>query len=380
MELKCSRDNLYHGVQGVERIVSTRSTLAIIGNMLLEASKTKLRISVNNLEIGMEVDVKAEIVEEGAILVPAKIFSGIVSKLPDTEIIIKAIEKGMVKISYKQSSFNINGISPEEFPALPKVKEGKNFNIESNLFSEMIEQTVFSVSMSEEKYVLSGVLMELGKSQVTGDLTNIRMVSTDGYRLSKRGSKAAGIPSFESSVIVPAKALAEVSRVIQSDPGGEVEGILGGDNLSFRYKDTYIVSRLIQGQFPDYKQVIPKSSEIKVTLNKKVFLQAIERAAVIAGSSANIVRLEVRGGKIYMVASAPDIGNINEVVEAEIKGGEKAQIAFNVRLIIDALKVIKEEKIVLELSGPLSPGLIRPVGGEDYTYIVMPIRVAETSA
>jgi len=379
MEFKCDKESLYQGVQSVERIVSTRSTLPIIGNILLEASKTKLKISANNLEIGMEVFIKASIDEEGAVLVPAKIFSGLVSKLPDTEIIVKTMEKGLVRISYKQSNFNINGLSPDEFPTLPKVKEGKTLSINAKLFSDMIDQTVFSVSMSEDKYVLSGVLMEFGKSQVSGDASNLRMVSTDGYRLSKRASKTEKALSFESSVIVPAKALIEMGRVIQADLSGDVEITLGADHIAFRYKDTLVVSRLIQGQFPDYRQVIPKGSEIKVNMNNKTFLSAIERAAVIASSSANIIKLEVISGKMHVIASAPDVGNVNEIIEAEIKGGERAVVAFNVRLIIDALKVMKEEKIVLELSGPLSPGLMRPVGGDDYTYIIMPIRVAETS-
>jgi DNA polymerase-3 subunit beta len=380
MEFKCDRESLYQGVQGVERIVSTRSTLPIIGNILLEAGKSRLKISANNLEIGMEVFVKAKIDEERAVLVPAKIFSGIVAKLPDTEIIVKTLEKGIVKISYKQLNFNINGLSPDEFPALPRVKEGKTLSLNADLFSEMIEQTVFSVSMSEDKYVLSGVLMEFGKSQASGDASNLRMVSTDGYRLSKRATKTAAAISFESSVIVPAKALSEVSRVIQSDPAGEVEITLGGDHISFKYKDTLIVSRLIQGQFPDYRQVIPKGSEIKINMDKKTFLSAIERAAVIASSSANIIKLEVKNGEMHVIASAPDVGSVNEIIEAEIKRGDRSLVAFNVRLIIDALKVMKEEKIVLELSGPLSPGLLRSVGGDDYTYIIMPIRVAETSA
>ena len=379
MEFKCSKESLYQGVQSVERIVSTRSTLPIIGNILLEASKSGIKISANNLEIGMEVMIKADVDQEGSVLVPSKIFSGIVSKLPDTDISVKTMDKGQVRISYKQSSFNINGLSPDEFPALPKVKEGKKVSIDSKLFAEMIDQTVFSVSMSEDKYVLSGVLMEFGKSQVSGDTSNIRMVSTDGYRLSKRGSKLAGPVSFDSSVIVPAKALIEVSRVVQTDAGGESEVTLSADHIAFKYKDVYIVSRLIQGQFPDYKQVIPKSSEIKVNMDRKLFLSAVERASVIASSSANIIKLEIKTGKIYVIASAPDVGNVNEIVDGEIKGGDKALVAFNVRLLIEALKVVTEEKIVLEISGPLSPGVIRPVGGEDYTYIIMPIRVAETS-
>jgi DNA polymerase-3 subunit beta len=380
MEFICDRADLYQGVQSVDRIVSTRSTLPIIGNILLEGGKSKLIISANNLEIGMEVVVKANIKEEGAVLVPAKIFSGIVSKLPDSEIAVKTLEKGIVKISFKQSNFNINSLSSDEFPMLPKIKDGKSLSIDAELFSDMVEQTVFSVSMSEDKYVLSGVLMEFGKSQVSGDVSNIRMVSTDGYRLSKRAGKTSAGAAFESSVIVPAKALSEVSRVIQADPSGVVDINLGADHISFKFKGTLIVSRLIQGQFPDYRQVIPKGSETKINMNNKTFLSAIERAAVIAGSSANIIKLEVKSGKLHVVASAPDVGNVNEIIEAEIKGGERAVVAFNVRLIIDALKVIKEDKVALELSGPLSPGLLRPVGGDDYTYIIMPIRVAETSA
>jgi DNA polymerase-3 subunit beta len=380
MEFKCSRSSLYQGVQNVERIVSTRSTLPIIGNILLEAGKSILKISANNLEIGMEVLIKAEVSEDGAILVPSKIFSGIVAKLPDTDITVKTVDKGIVKISYKQSNFNINGLSPDEFPSLPKIKEGKSFAIDSKLFSEMIDQTVFSVSQSEDKYVLSGVLMEFGKSTSSGDSSNIRMVSTDGYRLSKRGSKVSTPIPFETSVIVPAKALSEVSRMIQSEPDGSVEITLGGDHICFKHKDIYLVSRLIQGQFPDYKQVIPKASELKISMNCKTFLSAIERAAVIASSSANILRLEVKAGKMYVIASAPDVGSVNEIIEAEVKGGEKAQVAFNARLIIDSLKVMNEESIVLELSGPLSPGVLRPVGSDDYTYIIMPIRIAETSA
>ena len=379
MEFTCSKDSLYKGVQTVEKIVSTRSTLPIIGNLLLEAEKSKLKLSANNLEIGMEVIIKANVQEEGAILVPAKVFSGIVAKLPDADVNIKVLDKGQVKLTYKQSNININGLPADEFPTLPKIKEDKTLSIEGKVFSELIDQTVFSVSMSEEKYVLSGVLMEFGRSQSAGDSSNLRMISTDGYRLSKKGAKIATNINFESSVIVPAKALSEVQRIMEQDPGENVDIILGGDHIAFKYKDTYVVSRLIQGQFPDYKQVIPKASEIKINMDCKTFLHSVERAAVIASSSANIIKLEVKNGKLYAIASAPDVGSVNEQIESDIKGGERVQVAFNVRLIVDALKVINEDRVTLELSGPLSPGVIKPVGASDFTYIVMPIRVAETS-
>jgi len=380
MEFTCDKSDLYQGVQSVEKIVGSRSTLPIIGNILVEAMKGGVKLSANNLEIGMEVIIKARVETEGSVLLPAKTFSGLVAKLPETNVSLKESEKGTVRISYKQSSFNINSLKPDEFPLLPKIKDPKVIEIDSDVFAEMIKQTIFAVSMSEDRYVLNGVLMEFGKSGLSSDQSNVRLVSTDGYRLAKRGDKIAGALPEQTSVIVPAKALLELLRAIQSQPKGELKIELGGEQIAFRYKNYLIVSRLIQGQFPDYKKVIPKGSESRVTVDKEALLESAERAAVIAASSANIVRLEVKGDKMYLLASAPEVGSVSEVIEADVKGSDKTQIAFNVRLIVDALKVISSDKVIIELSGPLSAGIIRPAGGENYTYIVMPIRTAETSA
>ncbi|MFC1560235.1 DNA polymerase III subunit beta [Candidatus Margulisiibacteriota bacterium] len=379
MEFTCEKADLYQGVQSVEKIVAARSTLPIIGNILVEATKGGVKLSTNNLEIGMEVLVKAKVDKEGAALLPAKTFSGLVSKLPGTNISLKASDKGSVKIAYKQSSFNINSLKPDEFPLLPKIKEPKSIMIDAELFSEMVKQTIFAVSLSEDKYVLNGVLMEFGKSGEASDTSNIRLVATDGYRLAKRGGKISGPVTDQSSAIVPAKALIELVRAIQNQPKGELSISLGSDQIAFKYKNYYIVSRRIQGQFPDYRKVVPKGSESKVTVEKGAFLESAERAGVIASNSANIIRVEVKSGKMHLFASAPEVGNVNEVLDADVKGSDKSQIAFNVRLVIDALKVISSDKVMLELSGPLSAGLLRPVGGENYTYIVMPIRTAETS-
>ena len=376
MEFSCTTEDLSRGISVVERIVATKSTLPIIGNILFEGEKGGLKLSANNLEVGIEIQIPAKIEKEGAILIPAKTIGGIVEKLPIGNINFKVSEKGAVKISYKQSALLIYGLAPEEFPTLPKIKEGKSLQVDAELFSEMIKKTSFATSTSEDKYILNGVLFELGKTSIPGDQSNIRLVATDGYRLAWAGERIQGaIP--EVSVIIPAKALTELARIFGDLKEKTLKITIGPDQVAFRYKDTYLVSRLIQGQFPDYKQVIPKGGETKIFVSTKSLLQAAERAAVIALGSANIVKFETKGGKIHLIANTPDIGSADEVVDIETKGEGEAQIAFNVRLVIDALKVIGAEKIAFEVSSPLSPGMIRPAEAKNYIYIVMPIRTGE---
>lgn len=379
MDIKCFRDDLYSGVQSVERIVSTRSTLPIVGNVLFETVKEGIKISANNLEMGIEINIPATIKTEGAALIPAKTFANMVSKLPSTDISIKRDDKGIVKVSYKKSRFNINSMSADEFPLLPKLKETKTISISTKTFTEMAKQTIFSVSASEDKYVLNGVLFETGKNAQGKGSSNIRMVATDGFRLASRGETVQGITE-NLSVIVPAKALSEVMKIIQGGEDGDLKINMSSEQISFRHKNSYLVSRLIQGQFPDYKQVIPKSGETKITVDTKPFLESSERAAVIAGGSSNIIKLKVEEGSLHLIANTPDVGNVDEVLDVEVTGPSRDAIAFNVRLITDVLKVIDSEKVTLEFSGPLSPGVIRPVGGADYVYIIMPIRTTDTAA
>jgi len=376
MEIICKKELLTEGVQKVEKIISTRTTLPIIGNVLFEASLNILKMSANNLEIGIEVNIAAKVIKEGSVLIPAKTLAGIVYKLPNTDICIKTSDKGIVSISYGSSSFNIHGLAPDEFPLLPKVKDAKKLIINNKIFNELIKSTIFAVSSSEDKYILNGVLLEVGK--IEGP-SNIRMISTDGYRLAKRGVKLPSVPAAASSLIVPSKALAEVSRII-GESDGDVEINIGTEQISFKYNNCFIVSRIIQGQFPNYKQVIPKSSTIKLTIKTKEFLESSERASVIATTSANIVRLDVRGAKMHIIANTPEVGSVDEVVDIIAGGVEKIQIAFNVKLITDVLKVLDSDKVILELSSPLNPGIIRPADDLDYIYIIMPIRTSDVGA
>ncbi|MFC1571719.1 DNA polymerase III subunit beta [Candidatus Margulisiibacteriota bacterium] len=381
MEFTCEKKDLQAGVSAVERIVTTRSTLPIIGYILFEAGKGGLKISANNLEIGVQLGVKASVVKEGAILIPAKTLSGIVSKLPDGKVGFALADKGIMKISYAQSNFTVHTLPADEFPVLPKAKAGQTFAVDGSLLASMIKQTIFSVSLSEDKYVLTGVLLEIGKSPVTADASNFRMISTDGYRLAKRGEKIKVKADAKATVIVPAKALQEIARIIDLDKGeDEVKINVSADQISFRYKDTYLVSRVIQGQFPDYRQVLPKKAATKITAKTKALLASSERAAVIASGSANIVRFETKADKLHLYANTPDVGTVDEVLEVSIKGEGRRQVAFNIRLFTDVLKVVDTENAVLELTEGLGPGVVKEEGGRDYIYIVMPIRTQEAVA
>ena len=378
MEFTCEKKDLQAGVSAVEKIVTTRSTLPIIGYILFNATKSGVKISANNLEMGIELGIAAKVSKEGSILVPAKTLSGIVSKLPDTSVTFKLTEKGTIKISFGKSNFNVHTLPPDEFPVLPKVKEGKSLEVEAELFASMIRQTIFSVSLSEDKYVLTGVLLDFGKSAQAGDTSNFRLISTDGYRLAKRGEKIKLKDEIKGKVVVPAKALQEILRIIELGKSeGEIKINFSADQISFKYQDVFLVSRIIQGQFPDYKQVLPKKSTTKITTKAKTFLESAERAAVIAAGSANIVRFETKNGGLHLFANTPDVGTVDEVLEAEIKGEVKAQIAFNVRLITDVLKVVETDNVNVELSESLGPGVIKEDGQDSYVYIVMPIRTQE---
>ena len=379
MEFICEKKEIQGGVSTVEKIVATRSTLPIIGNILFELSKNSVKLSANNLEMGIELGIKATVSKEGSFLLPAKTLSGIVSRLPETSVGFKVAENGMVKITYDHSHFTLHSLPPDEFPVLPKVKDGKSFSVEAKTMASMIKHTIFSVSNSEEKYVLTGVLLEAGKSSFAGDTSTLRLIATDGYRLAKIGAKISSGAEGNISVIVPAKALSELGKILEGKSEGAVKIVISAEQISFKYGDVYLVSRLIQGQFPDYKQVIPKKSATRLTLDTEDFLKAAERAAVIASGSANVTSFEVKGGKMHISANTPDVGSVDEVLDAEIKGAEKAKVSFNVRLITDVLNVVEADKVVVELGEGLSPGVIRPEGEAEYLYIVMPIRTQEAA-
>ncbi|MDR1998246.1 MAG: DNA polymerase III subunit beta [Candidatus Margulisbacteria bacterium] len=372
MEFKCVKADLHDAIQIVEKAVSLRSTLPIIGNILLEAGSGGLKLSSNDLEIGIELLLDAEVTQEGAVLAPAKTLSSIIAKLSDGEVSFQVDSGNNILINAGRSKFNIHGLATDDFPALHKLTGGEKINIEADVLREMIRQTIIAVSLDEAKQFLNGILVEKEKQE-------LRFVATDGFRLAKKVAVLSEANSAVLSIIIPSRALQEISRILQQeDYQGVVEIVVTREQISFKFKRLYFLSRLIQGQFPDYRQVIPKEQKTRIILARQDLLEAADRASIIASASANIIKLEMVEQKLLITASTSSIGNVSELVDIQKEGENMQPIAFNVRLILDVIKNIAEDSVVLTLNGSLSPGVIAPKDSKDFTYVVMPIRTPES--
>jgi len=372
MEFKCVKADLHNAIQIAEKAVSARSTLPIIGNILLEVADGKLKLSSNDLEIGIELSIDANVKQEGAVLVPAKMFSSVVSNLSDGEISFKVDENNSILITVNKVKQTLPGLAIDDFPVLHKLAKGDSFSIEAEVLRELIKQTIIAVSMDDAKQFLNGVLIEKEKNE-------LRFIATDGFRLAKKTATLSETSLVGFSVIVPSRALQEISRILQQeDYQGVVDVQLTKEQISVQFKSIYFVSRLIQGQFPDYRQVIPKDQKTKVTILRKNLLDASVRASTYASAAANIIKLEMVDQQLLITASTSSIGSSSELIDVQKDGDNMQPIAFNVRLILDVLKNIAEDNIVITLNGTLSPGVIMPKDSKDFTYVVMPIRTAET--
>jgi len=369
MKFLCIRSELQKAVAMVEKAVAVRSTLPVIGNILIEAKEKEIILTGYDLEIGITLSLSGTIKETGSLLVPAKTFGNIISKLDEGEVILEQESRGNLKISNKKSIFNIHTLTADEFPKLPEVKSPKRFKIPAKNLLDIVKHTLFSVSTDESKQVLNGIYFHFQKN-------NLNCVATDGYRLAKKTFTLEEKVADNTQFIMPTKALNEVTKIWQGSDA-QLEIAFSKEQLEIKSEGVYLITRLIQGQFPDYNQVIPKKTEATIVVNRKELLAASERSAIIAANSANIIHLELVEGQLHISANTPEVGTCSELINVSVQGKFKDTVAFNVRLLLDSLKIIDEDDVVLEMTGKLSPGIIKPKASLDYLYVVMPIRTTE---
>ncbi|AET65767.1 DNA polymerase III, beta subunit [Desulfosporosinus orientis DSM 765] len=367
MKIFCSKDALLSGVNAVQRAVSHKNPLPVLQGILIQTENQSLQFAATDLEMGIRCDVPAQVDEPGTTIVPAKLFAEVVRKLPDTTISLE--ERGRsIKICYYQSELVLNGYDPEEFPLLPDLIEPLSFSIPTMVFKNMIRQTIFSCATEESRPVFNGILLQIDGSM-------IRLVATDTHRLAYMISEIANPEEVRFSGIVPSKTLSEIYRLLKDED--EVITISYSNNqVVFQFGSIYLVSRLIEGQFPNYKQVIPQTCETKVNLSVREFLDAVERASLLSRdkSGANIIRINVEGNELR-IDQTSELGKISEQIGIEMEGND-VRIAFNAKFLIDALKVIDSEHVLFELSGPFSPGVMRPLDNPNYIYLVLPVRTS----
>lgn len=368
MKIFCSKDALLTGVNTVQKAVSGKNTLPILQGILIKAEQQSLQFTATDLEMGIRCNVPVQIIEEGIMVVPSKLFSEVVRKLPDTNITLEERNNAII-ISYHQSEIVLNGYDPEEFPLLPEILDPiSSFTLSSTIFNKMIRSTIFACAIEESRPVFNGALLQI-------DGSNIRVVATDTHRLAYSIAEIANPEESNFSGIIPAKTLLEISRLLRDED--EVLTISFSNNqVVFKFGSIYLVSRLIEGVFPNYKQVIPQTCETKLYLPVRTFLETVERASLLSRNinGVNIIRLNVENNELK-IDQASELGKIAEQMNIE-QEGKDILIAFNAKFLTDALKVINSEQIIFELSGPFSPGVIRPIDDPNYLYLVLPVRTS----
>lgn len=363
MKFKVEKSTLISGIQTVQNVIITKSSLPILSNILIETQGDSLRLTATDLDIGITCLIPVDIQEPGAVTVPAKRFSDIIKELPGHNISVTTKKNNQVNIETDLCQFKIMGLAREEFPKLPEFKDKEVLKLEQSVLKEMLNLTSFSVSIDETRYILNGILFKVSKN-------GLILVATDGKRLAVVEKKLNYSVNQEMSIIIPIKTIHELNRNLKEE--GELSIILGSNQALFDLGNVVVISRLIEGEFPDYKQVIPPATESKVRVRREDLLLAVKRAALLSTPDYQAVKLEVFKNKLVVSKSTPDVGESREELAVTYQGKELA-IGFNPNYLIDVLKNLGEESVDIELTDSEKPGVIRING---YTYIVLPMRIS----
>ncbi|MCX7926896.1 MAG: DNA polymerase III subunit beta [Candidatus Omnitrophica bacterium] len=363
MKITVEKEVLIKGIETILNVISTKATLPILSNFLLETHKNSLKMTATDLNIGISCVIPVEVHEQGAITIPARRFSSIIKELPENTIHLTTKKNNIISIETQNCYFKIIGLAAEEFPKLPELKEKQEVIIEQGILKQMLEQTAFAVSIDETRYILNGILFTSKKDSLT-------LVATDGKRLAINTKKLIQPTEKDFSIIVPLKTIQELQRNIKNEDS-ELNIVIGSNQILFHLNGTTIISRLIEGEFPDYTQVIPPPTDNKMRIEREKFLLAIRRASLLSTPDYQAVKFEIFKNKLVLSKSTPDIGESREEIPIEYNGKEMI-IGFNPNYLIDVLRNLNVEIIDFEITGSERPGVIRM---SDYIYIVLPMRL-----
>jgi DNA polymerase-3 subunit beta len=375
MKMSCLQENLNRGLGLVGRAAASRTTLPITNNVLLATDQGRLKLVATNLEMAISCWIGGKIEEEGAITVPAKLLTEFVASLPADKIDINLTPKGKT-LNLKCARFEarISGVDAKDFPPIPKVDDGIVTKVEIGALRQAVSQVVFAAATDESRPVLTGVSAEFEGKMLT-------LAAADGFRLAVYKLPLAKAVEQKSVAIIPARTLAELSRLASDqEETVEIKVNAAKSQILFRFKDVEMVSQLVQGNFPQFSQLIPQSFSTRVTIDVAQFLRASKTAAIFARDGSGIVRLmvapggDVTPGKVSISARSEEIGEDTGEIDAIVQGGE-AKIAFNGKYLMDVLGVLKEQQVALEVTNPTSPGVFKPVGADNYIHVIMPMFV-----
>lgn len=367
MKFSIPQKDFLEGIQTVQRAVSNKNTLPILSGILLKADDHQLKLVATDLEIGIECYINAEIITKGEIVLPANHLSGIIRELPSQTVEVDCnLDTRSAEIVCAHSRFNINGFPADDFPMLPKVEDGTQLSIRQNLFKEIVEQVKIATSNDETQPFLNGALMK-----IEGDV--MKIVSTNSYRLAFRETRLDSGIGERIEAIIPNKTLDEMARLLNDSPEDCVKIQITANQILFEMENITVISRLIEGRFPNYEQVIPKNSNTFVKINRKELLQAGKRVSLIAISNSNIIKVIFEDGMMFLESINSEIGQAHEKLPIQIEG-QGLEISFNAAYLMDGLKVIDSDEIELCLNSKLTPFIVKPVSDAEYIYVISPIR------
>lgn len=367
MQFFCKKEELVHAVQIVQKAVSNKPQMPILSGIYLHATNEGLELQATDYELGIKCSIPAEVKEEGSIVLSGRYFQEVVRRLPGESVeIVTNKEDHMVKIESHAAQFNLLSLPATEFPVLRPLEETTNFVIRDNVLKELIKKTSFACSADEARPVFTGSLLELTERDIV-------MVATNTHRLAIKREIVDQITT-QMKMIIPARILNELAKIMVSEVPSDVSISCSKNQISFSLDNVYIISRLIEGQFPDYNRVIPVEFVTSITLSTDEFLAAVERVSLISRSGDyNIIKLSFKEKSVLITSNNPDIGKAEESVDISLQGNP-LEIAFNAKYVTDILKNIDSEKFYFMLNTPLSPASIRPYDDDQYNYIITPVR------
>lgn len=372
MKLTVPKGELQRGLSRIQSIVEKRSSMPILAHVLLEAEKNpaQLSLAATDLEVGIRSVQEADVAQAGSLTVSAKKLYEIVRELPEELVTLQSTENSYLTLHCARSQFTLAGTTAEEYPSLPDFKPGKLVHVQAAVLSTMIERTMYAASLDETRYNLNGVFLE-----VEAENEKLRMIATDGHRLGcVERTLGPDVKNLASGVIVPRKGLAELKRLVDEDDADEVElGFEGNSGLA-RKGNVTLVMRLIEGEFPNYRQVIPKETTRRFVVAADDFVRSLRRVALLSAERTRSVRLELGKNSLMMSSKNPDLGEAQEELDVDY-AGDGVAIAFNAGYLLEALGAMRSKEVEVGLQDELSPARLQPTDDPDTLAVVMPMRL-----
>lgn len=374
MKFKINRDHFSNGLAQVLNVVGSKATMPILSNVLIEAEKDHITLTTTNLDLGIRCKIKAEVKEPGSVTLPVKRLATIVRELPNVDVVFDASPNHQVKLASGGSNFKIMGIGKEEFPPLPEFGDEKSFTLEQAELTAMLKSVAYAQSTDETRYILNGVYFNFKDGKLS-------LVATDGRRLALI-SKELEVPAASAgSIILPAKTVGELLRML--DKGEKLKISFNDRRAAFQLntdKDSsglvdsiYLYSKVVEGNYPNYNQVIPKETHQRIKLERELFQQCVHRAALVCSEKSNSVKIKVTSNLLEITAQSPDFGEAHESMAIAYSGPD-LQVAFNPQFIMDPLRALTKDEVFFELKDEVSPGVFKTL--ESFICVIMPVRLS----